>query len=261
MYHYEKEAIRKQLPHEVLRFVFDALIYPVDVLGFSQDEEKEFGKRALQRARWINWESYTTVRKSFLDSADNLLMPWKGRISAQELYDLKHRMYTVFMEGRIRFFEWLEQQEHAELPAIGPGENDFLNTEMAAVFAHLPPQPDTAAWLQSADISWTYDRLHMVTWFSGQLSLGSGDYSRSRPNHSAKTTYERLLNPYSLLWIAAALGENRDLILRTAEEIKEYETYRAKCGVIRRAIPWKRIYELAQPLIEEEKNKKRRRAG
>ena len=82
MYHYEKEAIRKQLPHEVLRFVYDALIYPVDVLGFSQDEEKEFGKRALQRARWINWESYTTVRKSFLDSADNLLMPWKGRISA-----------------------------------------------------------------------------------------------------------------------------------------------------------------------------------
>ena len=63
------------------------------------------------------------------------------------------------------------------------------------------------------------------------------------------------------LWIAAALGEDRDLIIRTAEEIKEYETYRAKCGVIRRAIPWKRIYELALPLVEEERNKKVRRAG
>ena len=254
MYYYEKEAIRKQLPHEVLRFVFDALIFAVSELPLSQDEEKEFGKRALQRARWINWETYTTVRKSFLDAADNLLLPYKDRISNQELKDLKRRMYTVFMEGRIRFFELVEQQEHAELPAIEPGVNDFHNTEMAAVFAHLPPQPETAKWLQTVDVTWTYDRLHMVTWFSGQLSLGSGDYSRSRPNHSAKTTYERLLNPYSLLWIAAALGEDKDLVIRTAEEIKGYETYRAKCGVIRRAIPWKRIYELALPLVEEEEN-------
>ena len=259
MYGYEKNAIRKQLPHEVLRFVFDALILAVEWLPLSQDEEKDIGKRALQRARWINWETYTTVRKSFLDTADNLLMPYKNRISSQELKDLKHRMYTCFMEGRIHYFEWAEQQEHAELPPIEPGEEDFHNTEMAAVFAHLPPQPEIAAWLQTIDISWTYDRLHMVTWFSGQLSLGSGQYSRNRPNHSARVTYERLLNPYSLLWIAAALGVEKDLVISTAEEIKAYETYRAKCGVIRRAIPWKRIYELALPLAEE-KNKKVKQA-
>ena len=257
LYSYQKNQMRKQLPHEVLRFVFDALIIAADWLPVSQDEEKEIGKRALQRARWIDWETYTTVRKSFLDTADNLISPYKDRISSEELFDLKQRMYTRFMEGRIRFFEWLEEQEHAELPPIEPGENDFHNTEMAALFAHLPPQPDVAAWLQTIDISWTYDRLHMVTWFSGQLSLGSGKYSRSRPNHSAKTTYERLLNPYSLLWIAAALGENKDLIIRTAEKIKAYETYRAKCGVIRGAIPWKRIHELALRRMEQEKEKRR----
>ena len=260
MFDFEKNAIRKQLPHEILRFVFDALIVPVDWLPISQDEEKDFGKRALQRARWINWETYTTVRKSFLDAADNLLMPYKDRISAQELFDLKHRMYTVFMEGRISFYEWLEQQEHAELPPIEPGEEDFHNTELATVFAHLPPQPEIAACLQTINISWTYDRLHMVVWFSSQLSLGSGRYSRSCPNHSAKTTYERLLNPYSLLWIAAALGEDKDLVIRTAHETEGYDTYRAKCGVIRRAIPWKRIYELALPLAEKERNKNQKRA-
>ena len=47
MYGYEKNAIRKQLPHEVLRFVFDALILAVEWLPLSQDEEKDIGKRAL----------------------------------------------------------------------------------------------------------------------------------------------------------------------------------------------------------------------
>ena len=31
----------------------------------------------------------------------------------------------------------------------------------------------------------------MVTWFAGQLSLGKGDFARSRPNHSARVTYQR----------------------------------------------------------------------
>ena len=47
--------------------------------------------------------------------------------------------------------------------------------------------------------------------------------------------------------------EDKDLVIRTAEEMKEYATWRARCGVVRRAIPWKRIYELALPLIEAER--------
>lgn len=249
---HEIKILRNKLHYDSLRNVFDAFILPVDELTLSPAEEKDFSNKAVKASGSIIWDTYDLVRSSFLKQADELLHPYKDRISSQELYDLKLRMYTRFMEGRIRTFENLEKQEHAKLPPIEPGENDFKNTEMAAVFAHLPPQPDIAAWLQTIDISWTYDRLHMVTWFSGQLSLGSGNYSRSRPNHSAKTTYERLLNPYSLLWIAAALGEDKDLVIRTGNEVKGYATYRAKCGVIRRAIPWKRIYELALPLVEKE---------
>ena len=123
------------------------------------------------------------------------------------------------------------------------------------MFAHLPAQPEIKNWLKPLDVSWDYDQLHMVNWFAGQLSLGSGKYSRSCPNHSAKKTYERLVNPYSLLWIAAAMGVERELVEKARKEMDEYVSWRAKCGTIRRAIPWKMIYELALPLVEEERKR------
>lgn len=254
----EIQKLRNTLPYGALRFVFDAFILPVNELPLSQPEEKAFGRLALKAAREIDWETYTTTRQTFLAGADEMLRACGGRIPAGEFLELRRRMYVCFMEGRIRFFEWKEKQENAQYPAIPVGENDFHNTELAAVFAHMAFQPEVSGWLKTINVSWTYDQLHMVTWFSGQLSLGSGNYSRSRPNHSARTTYERLLNPFSLLWIAAALGEDRDLVIRTAEEMKEYATWRARCGVVRRAIPWKRIYELVLPLVEKEREEKKR---
>ena len=249
---HEIKVLRNKVPYDALRNVFDAFILPVGELPLSPEEEKVYGNKAVKASGLIIWDTYDLVRSSFLKRTDELLHPYKDRVSNQELKNLKRRMYVRFMEGRIRTFENIEKQEHAEFPPVEPGEEDFHNAQMAAIFAHLPYQPEIAGWLQTIDVSWTYDQLHMVTWFSGQLSLGSGKYSRSRPNHSAKTTYERLLNPYSLMWIAAALGEDKDLVIRTGKEIKEYATYRAKCGVVRRAIPWKQIYELALPLAEKE---------
>ena len=237
-------------------YTYDAFILPVNELPLSRADEQTYARRAMLAVGRIDWETYTTTRKTFLAEAEALLKPYK--ITATEMFSLRNRMYVRFMEGRIRFFEWKEKQENAQYPAIPVGENDFHNTELAAVFAHMAFQPEVSGWLKTINVSWTYDQLHMVTWFSGQLSLGSGNYSRSCPNHSAKKTYERLLNPFSLLWIAAALGEDRDLVIRTAEEMKEYATWRARCGVVRRAIPWKRIYELALPLVEKEREEKKR---
>ena len=56
---------------------------------------------------------------------------------------------------------------------------------------------------------------------------------------------ERLLNPYSLLWIAAALGADRDIVLTAGFEMEKYKTFREKCGVVRKHIPWETVYELA----------------
>ena len=93
----------------------------------------------------------------------------------------------------------------------------------------------------------------MVNWFSCRLSPGRGKYSRIRPNHSTKVTYEWLVNPFSLLWIAAAPGEEKEVVVRARQEMEGYVSWRARCGVIRRAIPWKRIYELALPLVGKER--------
>jgi len=119
--------------------------------------------------------------------------------------------------------------------------------------AHLPEQPDVKRFLEELHARWDYEQLHMVTWFSGQLSIGQGKYSRSRPNHSARVTYQRLLNPHSLLWIAAALGEKPEVVRRAAMMAEQRETFKEKCIVIRNQIPWNRIYALALPLVWKER--------
>ena len=253
---FDVSIARYHLGYEYDRQTYDALVLPVKELDLTAAEKGDYCSRALFATSLIDWDRYDRTRTTFFGQADKLLRPYKNRLSDPEMKDLRRRMYIRFMEGRIRFFEFLEKQENAKLLPIEPGEFDFHNTELASVFAHLPPQPETEAWLKDLDVSWAYDQLYMVTWFSGQLSLGSGNYSRSRPNHSAKVTYERLLNPFSLLWIAAALGEDRELVERTRKEMDDYVSWRAKCGVVRRAVPWSRIYGLALPLAEEERSRK-----
>lgn len=241
---------RKNFPWEWQKQTLDAFVLPIEELGFTEQEKKNYVKKAREAVNRVDWETYSTTRKSFMVQAEDLLRI--RPMQPSERLAVRDRMYVRFMEGRIRDFQFREKTEHCPLDPVPVREQDFHNTVMAAVFAHLPFQPEMSLWLESIDVSWTYDQLHMVTWFSGQLSLGSGQYSRSRPNHSAKVTYERLLNPFSLLWIAAALGEDKDLVIRTRHEFEEYATYSAKAGVVRRAIPWRRIYELALPLVEKE---------
>lgn len=243
-------TIRASFPWEWQKQTFDAFLLPLDELGLVSRDKTIYVRKAAQAVNRLDWETYTTTRKTFMLQAESLLRI--RPMQPSERLEIRDRMYVRFMEGRIQDFRLREQTEHCPLDPIPVGEQDFHNTVMAAVFAHLPAQPEVRNWLREIDVKWDYDQLHMVSWFSGQLSLGSGKYSRSRPNHSAKVTYERLLNPFSLLWIAAALGEDRDLVIRTGHEMEDYLTYRAKCGVVRRAIPWKRIYELALPLAETE---------
>ena len=247
----EIRKARQSFPYEWQRQAFDAFVLPADELGLTGRERDAFARQARAAVNEINWETYGTTRGSFLALAEDLL---KGKTESDiRLHVLRRRMYVRFMEGRINYFRYAEKLENSPASPVPVGEEDFRNTELAAVFAHLPAQKETERWLELIDVSWTYDQLHMVTWFSGQLSLGSGKYSRSRPNHSARVTYERLLNPYSLLWIAAALGENPEVVTKAGYEMLHYTSWRAKCGVIRRAVPWKRIYELAKPLVEKER--------
>ena len=246
----EARIVRMFFPEEWQRQAFDAFLVPLDELGLTDSEKSTYVRKAARAVNSLDWENYLATRGSFMLQAMNLLEV--RPLQYAELLDIRGRMFVRFMEGRIQYFRLREQAERCPLAPIPAGDQDFHNTVMAAVFAHLPEQPEIRSWLKEIDVRWNYEQLHMVTWFSGQLTLGSGKYSRSRPNHSAKVTYERLVNPYSLLWIAAALGEDKDLVIRAGHEMKAYATCRAKCGVVRRAIPWKRIYELAKPLADRE---------
>lgn len=243
--------IRKEQAFEWQRQALDAFLLGMEVLQLTGREQERYMKKACSAVEKIDWTSYDSVRRSFMNQAADLLKDRGLFLDGRNM--LRQKMYIRFMEGRIRFFEFQEKQECCPEAPIPVGESDFHNTELAAVFAHLPAQPEVKQWLENLGVSWNYDQLHMVTWFSGQLSLGTGKYSRSRPNHSARVTYQRLLNPYSLLWIAAALGENEKTVQRAAVMAAERETFKEKCIVIRNMIPFSRIYELALPLVEREK--------
>lgn len=241
----ELDGIRIGIQHEWVRQSWDALMSPLQLLDLTEKEEKQYALQAKEAVRHINWETYDTMRESFKEQCAELLQDHNYHLSDEEEEKVKEQMYIRFMEGRVYSFQYRERLEAYKGDPIPVGKDDLHNVELAMLFAHLPEQPDVARYLRAIDVSWEYDQLHMVTWFSGQLSLGEGNYSRSRPNHSAKKTYERLLNPYSLLWIAAALGEEPDVVRRAAYEMRDYASFSAKCGVVRRAVPWKRIYELA----------------
>jgi len=251
----EVRVMRNMLGEEWERQCWDAFMLPLDRLQLFPAEQKQYALMAIDSVHYIHWLSYDTVRITFRTCCDKLIRRFGRALDNKGEKQAKKDMYVRFMEGRIQFFQYKEKQENCQLPAIEVQEKDFHNVEMASVFAHLPAQPEIRNWLKPLDVSWDYDQLHMVNWFAGQLSLGSGKYSRSCPNHSAKKTYERLVNPYSLLWIAAAMGVERELMEKARKEMDEYTSWRAKCGAIRRAIPWKMIYELALPMIMEERRK------
>lgn len=207
-----------------------------------------YAQEAKRLAAQTDWETYTSVFMSVVGNyrqlAEQFGLPAELRASSAQ------RMMTRFMIGRINTFQEIEREEGFRGKCIEPGPDDLHNCDLAEIFAMLPPQPETAKYLKALGVDYRYDHLHMVTWFAGQLSLGEGFYSRSCPNHSAKVTYERLKNPRSLLWIAAALGEDPAVVAAAGREAEGYESWTAQCGVIRRAVPWKRIYGLALRMRE-----------
>ena len=247
------EKVRRSLREEWKRQTFDAFLLGMEVLRLTGREQESYVKAAREAAGKISWLSYDHTRESFMKEAEILLTD-RG-LFPEGRNALRDRMYVRFMEGRIRFFERLEQKEKCPVSPIPVGEADFHNTEMAAVFAHLPLLPDEK-WLKDLKISRAYEQLHMVTWFAGQLSLGKGDFARSRPNHSAQVSYQRVQSPSSLLWIAAALGENPEVVRLAGKAAEQREAYKEKCVLIRKRIPFSRIYQLALPLVEKERENK-----
>lgn len=97
---------------------------------------------------------------------------------------------------------------------------------------------------------WTSQQEHMISWFGGQNSLGSGAFSRSAPNISARTTYNRLLSPPAFVWMAEALGEDVALVQAAADAARAEPNARKRPGLLRQPLPWERIEALARAAYE-----------
>lgn len=132
----------------------------------------------------------------------------------------------------------------------GPPAGDDVDTdEFARVLRRLEPHLPIsdgyeALALQRGESHWSSQQEHMVGWFEGQSSHGSGQYTRTTPNRSARTAYNRLLSAFGLLWIAEALGEEPGVVQKAADAARAEPDYRRRCGQIRRVVPWSRILEL-----------------
>ena len=111
-----------------------------------------------------------------------------------------------------------------------PAPADYSVNQFAAILARQPRHPQ---------------RTHMVHWFAGQTTRGSGHYTRQKPNHSARTTYQRLCDPLALLWIGTALGAPASRITAAQAAIQAEPDKRRHPGIVRHHLPWDLIATLA----------------
>lgn len=135
-------------------------------------------------------------------------------------------------------------------------QEDLHVNEFVQILRSLPAkQPITEAfetgWAaerqkQTSDKGTWYHRQkdHVLGWFASQVTRGAGAYSRSKPNTSARVTYNRLLNPAMPLWIAEALGEDPDVVQQAGENALTVPP-RSRTAAARKVLPWSRIAELA----------------
>lgn len=129
---------------------------------------------------------------------------------------------------------------------MASGKNDIDVQEFAEMLCYLEPHPPVTNELDHWRNPYTSEKAHMVLWFGSQETKGSGSYTRNAPNSSARTTYNRLLAPGAMLWIAEALGETPERLRAAVKSAREAEKehWRNRGAGFRAVIPFDRIYEL-----------------
>ncbi len=116
----------------------------------------------------------------------------------------------------------------------------------ADMLCYLEPHPAITERLDKWGSPYTSEKAHMCLWFMGQTTTGSGSYARNKPNDSVKATYNRLLCPGAMLWIAEVLGEAPERLEEAYEAatVAENVHWRNRGKGFREVIPFERIYEL-----------------
>lgn len=119
---------------------------------------------------------------------------------------------------------------------------DFTNIQFSKFLQQLEEYPSISdayeqRYPQKQGVWYSSQREHMVGWFRSQSTLGGGNSTRSTPNRSAKTAYNRLLSPGGLIWIGDTLGADPVLVQSAAEAAVAEPEYRKRCAAIRAILP------------------------
>ncbi len=123
---------------------------------------------------------------------------------------------------------------------------DMDLSEFCKVLNVLEPFPDAVRRLDKWGSPYKSQKAHVLIWFASQNTTGGGAYTRLKGNSSARTCYNRLLNPGMLVWMAAVLGaDERDIERATAAAIEaEKINYRKRCAAFREIFTFDDILRL-----------------
>ena len=150
---------------------------------------------------------------------------------------------------------WAQNHPDEDYPSSMDTEDDIDTLFLARLFACADDITDAArnrTFCESIGVRYDYEQLHMCLWFAEQITKGAGQYSREEINYSARTTYNRLLNPDSLLWIGVVMGADKDELKAAAEEMESKKTNAAKCGTVRKHVPFDVILQLFQKMMADD---------
>ena len=116
------------------------------------------------------------------------------------------------------------------------------------VFSILETLPKTVKTFDKWGSPYKSQKAHVVNWFASQKTTGSGAYTRQVGNSSARTCYNRLLNPGMLIWMAAVLGADEGKIEQATAAAIEAEkiNYRKRCTAFRELFPFDEIMRLME---------------
>jgi hypothetical protein len=136
-------------------------------------------------------------------------------------------------------------------PSTEPTRDDLTTAAFVAVLRRLKPHlPISDAYErdlpQRHGTWWSSQQEHMIGWFGAQDGYGSGKFTRTTPNTSARRTYNRLLSPPAFVWMAEALGEDPAVVLAAADAARAEPNARKRPALLRRLLPWERIVQLAK---------------
>ena len=116
------------------------------------------------------------------------------------------------------------------------------------VFSILEPFPEAVLKFDKWGSPYKSQKAHVLDWFASQDTTGGGTYTRQKGTRSARTCYNRLLNPGMLIWMAAVLGADECEIERATQAAIEAEkiNYRKRCTAFREVFPFDEILRLME---------------